>query len=198
METDVIDSRVWGKGYTIAQYVDGMLYYQKEMQERLRNLRITPSECQKLKNFNLSRKILVLTESWCADSLMNVPIVMKMAECAPNLEIKVYIRKENPDLEDFFHNKQIEKIPIFWIMNSDYEMVGYWSERPKAAHKMVARWKKENPEFDRIRLDEKLDPTERLRQFSPYKAKYVDEMWNWYDTELQSDTINEVFAILQK
>jgi hypothetical protein len=194
----MVDAWFWEKGYTIAQYVDRMRHYQKEMQERLRDLRITPSECQKLKIFTSPRKILILTESWCADSLMNIPVVVKMAECAPNLEIKVYIRSENPDLVDYFHGKQVEKIPVFWIMDGDYEMVGYWSERPKAAYKMVARWKQENPEFDRIRLDEKLEPTERFRQFAPYKAKYVDEMWNWYDTGLQSDTINEVFTILQK
>ena len=73
----MIDSNMWNKGYTVTEYAESMECYQKEMTERLRDLRITQSECQKLKAIISVRKILVLTQSSCIDSLMNLPVLTK-------------------------------------------------------------------------------------------------------------------------
>jgi hypothetical protein len=194
----MIDSGLWQKGFTFTQYVNQMKKYQKEMCERQRDLRITPSECQKLKLFTLKRKILVMSEDWCIDSLMNLPILAKMAECAPNIELRIFNRSENPELTDFFSRQLIENIPVFWIMDDEFNQCGYWVERPSTAYKKIERWKQENPEFDLIKQNVSLTPDELEKKLTPYLERFLDDMWNLYDTGLQSDTINEICAILQK
>ena len=194
----MIDSNLWNKGNTVNEYADSMEYYQKEMKERLRDIRITQSECKKLKSIIELRKILVLTESWCIDSLMNLPVLAKMAECGPKMEIKVFERNLYPELEDYFNKLQLENIPLFWIMDENFIEIGKWVERPKTAKRKIDRWKKENPEFDQIKLNNLLDPIERKKKLAPLKSQFLDEMWNWYDTGLQSDTLTEIFSILNK
>ena len=194
----MIDSNLWNKGYTITEYVDLMDCYQKEMKVRLRDIRITQSECQKLKSINSPIKVLVFTESWCPDCLMNLPVLVKMADCFTEMEIRVFIRKENPELEDYFNGFQIENIPIFWVMDENFTEIGNWVERPKTAKRKIDRWKLENPEYDQIKMDDSLDPIDRKEKLAPLKAQFLDEMWNWYDTGLQSDTLTEIYAILNK
>ncbi len=192
----MIDSRLWQSGYTLDEYVNLMTHFQKEMRERLKDLRITPSECQKLKLFSPQRNILVLTESWCPDSLMNLPVLAKIVECAPNLNIRIFLQKENPLLNEFFTNQGIDKIPVFWVMDDGFLPLGYWMERPKNAYKKVTGWKLENPELERLKHDEELDEDTRKMKLKKIIDRYVDEMWNWYDTGLQSDTISEISEIL--
>ena len=121
-----------------------------------------------------------------------------MAECATNMEIKVFERNKNPELEDYFNSFQIENVPVFWVMDEYFNKIGVWVERPRTAKRKIDRWKKENPEFDQIKMDNLLDPKEREEKLAHLKAQYLDEMWNWYDTGLQSDTLTEIYAILNK
>jgi thiol-disulfide isomerase/thioredoxin len=192
----MIDSKLWNEGHTIAEYVELAEYYQKELKVRLRDIRITQSECQKLKSINSPRKVLVLTESWCPDCLMNLPVLAKMAECATNMEIKVFIREENPEIKDYFKQFQIENIPVFWVMDEHFNKIGVWVERPKTAIRKLDRWKKENPDYSQIKMDNSIDPIEKKKKLAPLVEQLVDEMWNWYDTGLQSDTLTEIFDIL--
>ena len=192
----MIDSRLWESGYTLEAYVNHITHYKKEMQERLKDLRITPSECQKLKLFSPRRNILVLTESWCPDSLMNLPVLAKIVECAPSLTLRIFLRDENPQLGEFFINQGITRIPVFWLMDEEFTPLGYWMERPKNAYKKVAGWKQENPELEQLKQDQTLDEDTRRMKLKGVVARYVDEMWNWYDTGLQSDTLTEIAEIL--
>src|SRR3981081_4176766 len=44
--------------------------------------------------------LLVLSEDWCGDAVNTVPVVAKLAELSPNLDLRVLARDENPDLMD--------------------------------------------------------------------------------------------------
>ena len=56
MQMNFLD--LWDKGFDIQQYVDQMNKYQKEMKNRLRDVRITQSECQRLRTDIKSKKNL--------------------------------------------------------------------------------------------------------------------------------------------
>lgn len=194
----MIDAALWQKGLLIEDYISRMMTYQKEMTERVRDVRITPSEKQKLRELTLERKIVVFTEAGCRDSLMNLPILIKMAECALILEVRIYPRTENPKLRDFFDAQGLKNIPLFWIMDSNFRPLGTWMERSAPATKQLKRWKQANPEYDEIHENTELTEDEKDARLKPLRAQLVDEMWNWYDTGLQSFTISEIMDILKK
>lgn len=192
----MITEKIWQTGLSLEEYINKMDIFKKEMEQRVKEIYITSSEFQRFKNFQDERKILVLTDTKCKDSLMNLPIVAKIVEAAPNITLKIFLRNEHFALWDFFKNQGIENIPIFWVMKSDYSFCGVWVERPKSAYKLIDQWMNEHPEYVSIKNDDSLSDKEKEEKNKPLSDQLLDEMWNWYDTGLQSETIKEFFSIL--
>ena len=192
----MITEEIWDKGLTLAEYIERMDTFQNEMQRRVNELRVTSAEFQKLKAFNQDRKILVVTESWCMDSLMNVPIIAKIVEASPNLEMKLIFKSEYPELIQYFSEQGYNNIPLCWVMKSDYSFCGAWVERPQSANRILNEWKKDHPDFLKVLSDSTLSQEERKIKIKPFTDQLLDEMWNWYDTGLQADTSKEIQSVL--
>ena len=61
-----------------------------------------------------TRKILVITEDWCGAAIASLPFVVKLVEGMPDIEMRVFLRDENPDLMDqFLKNGVYRSIPVF-------------------------------------------------------------------------------------
>jgi hypothetical protein len=192
----MITEEIWNRGLTIQEYIERMDIFQKEMRQRVNDLRITSAEFQKLREFNLVRKILVLTEDRCKDSLMNIPIIAKIVEASPSTEMKIFIRHENPELTQFFSQHGYNNIPLCWVMNSNFSFCGVWMERPKSANRMLVAWKNNHPDYLKIQNDITLSDEQKKIKIKPLSDLLLDEMWNWYDTELQSETSREFQNLL--
>lgn len=186
----MITAEIWQQGMNIGDYVNQMPKFQKEMKTRLRDTRITPSECQRLRVYPHERKILVLTSTICKDCLMNLPILIKMADCTTLLEIKIFERDKFPELENLFAKQGYLKVPLFYIMQPDYEFINAWMERPRNANRRINEWKQSHPQFPDNKPELESDEVATLN------ADLLNEMWNWYDTDLQSETVKEVLAAL--
>jgi len=187
---------LWEKGFDIQQYIVHMDKYQKEMKNRLRDIRITQSECQRLRTYLNFRKIFILSDPGCSDCLMNIPILIKMVDCAPNLEYKIFDRNLFPEFKTYLLSLNINKIPVFYIMDAEFSPVNTWIERPKNAEKLINSWKREHPEYEILKNLKLEDNDPKLFIYKKLKNLYLDEMWNWYDTNLQSETIKEVLSCL--
>lgn len=187
---------LWEKGFDIQQYVDHMNKYQKEMKNRLRDVRITQSECQRLRSYMKVRKIFVLSDPGCTDCLMNIPILIKMVDCSPNLEFRIFDRNLFPEFKSYLFSLNLNKVPVFYIMDEDFSPIDTWMERPKTAEKLIIKWKKEHPDYDVLKNSGLMDDDPKALIFKNLKSVYLDEMWNWYDTNLQSETIKEVLLSL--
>ncbi len=192
----MITNEIWNKGLTLQEYIGRMDIFQKEMQQRVNDIRITSAEFQKLKDFNPVRKMLVITEAWCMDSLMNVPVIAKIVEASPNITMKIIFRHEHLELSQYFSEQGYDNIPLCWIMYEDFSFCGAWVERPQSAYRKLDGWKKDHPDFLEIQNDSTLSKEEKKIKLKPDLEKLLDEMWNWYDTELQSDTSSEIQKIL--
>ena len=193
----MITEEVWNQGLLLQEYIGRMEIYQKEMQQRVNDLRITSAEFQKLKEFNQVRKILVLTEDGCRDSLMNLPIISKIVEASPHIEMRIFIRSEHPELTLFFSQNGYNKIPLCWIMKADFSFCGAWVERPQSAYRMIEAWKNDHPDYLRIQNDITLSDEQKKISIKPLSDQLLDEMWNWYDTGLQSDTSREIQSVMK-
>ncbi|GEM_PF-1389464 len=194
----MITENVWVSGLSLPEYVEKMDHFQKEMKQRLEEIRITSSEFNKLREITKKRRMLIFTESWCGDSLMNLPILAKIAEASPMVSIKYYYKSKFPELARFFEEKDLGSIPLCWVTDEKLNLIGYWIERPKSADRLILDWKQGNPEFLKIIKNSALSEEEKRVEMKPIYEKLLDEMWNWYDTNLQSETIKEVTQILLK
>ena len=77
-----------------------------------------------------SRKLLVIAEDWCGDASNTVPIMAKLADAAPGLELRVILRDQNPEVMDQYLTNGTRSIPIVIVLDEDFQELGHWGPRP--------------------------------------------------------------------
>ncbi|MCG8373224.1 MAG: thioredoxin family protein [Balneolales bacterium] len=75
---------------------------------------------------------LTLTEGWCGDSAQLLPYINLMAEQSNNVELRVILRDEHPEIMDqFLTNGVSRSIPKVIILDAkSLEPLGEWGPRP--------------------------------------------------------------------
>ena len=81
--------------------------------------------------------LLVLVEDWCGDGVNTVPVMARLAEHNPNLDLRILARDANLDLMDTHLTAGARSIPIVLILDAAYVEQGYWGPRPRALQTWV-------------------------------------------------------------
>ena len=105
----------------------------------------TKFHLQKLENKQLW---LVLTEGWCGDAAQNLPVIEKMAAESSNIELRLILRDENPEVMDLFLTNGARAIPKLISFDEDFNVLFAWGARPSIATQMVADYKAEHGKLD--------------------------------------------------
>ena len=99
---------------------------------------------------------LVLTEGWCGDAAQNIPGINKMAETTSNVELKLILRDENPEIMDEYLTDGSRSIPKLVCLDAEtLEEIGTWGPRPASIQKKAMQWK-DDPELSKEEWAEKL------------------------------------------
>lgn len=118
---------------------------------------------------NAGRKLLVIAEDWCGDASNTVPIIAKLGEMAPGLQLRVIPRDENPELMDQYLTNGSRSIPIVIALSDDFKEIGHWGPRPT----QLQTWVMAN------------------RGTTP-KAELYPQVRKWYARDRGETTIREV------
>ncbi|UOY04774.1 thioredoxin family protein [Muricauda sp. SCSIO 64092] len=124
----------------------------KRMDRWDKTLRIPNEVVDHVKALKQKMTWLVLTESWCGDASPSLPVMNKLAELTPNLDLKIVLRDEHPELMDLFLTNGTRSIPKVIVLDSlTQKVLGEWGPRSSKATKMVLDYKAEHgqliPEF---------------------------------------------------
>lgn len=100
---------------------------------------LNPDLEEKLKNLQRKYIWLVITEGWSGDAAQNLPIINKMAEVTPNIELRLYLRDENLELMDqFLTDGKSRSIPKLICIDANFrEVIGTWGPRPETAQEIA-------------------------------------------------------------
>lgn len=117
-----------------------------------KTLKVSEKQKKRLITFNTSITWLVITESWCGDAAHIVPVLNKVAELNPNINLRIVIRDNNPELMDLFLTDGNKAVPkLIMIDNESEEVLDTYGPRPSEATGYVKRFKAANgaltPEF---------------------------------------------------
>ncbi|WP_419162943.1 thioredoxin family protein [Candidatus Palauibacter sp.] len=75
--------------------------------------------------------VLALTEDWCGDAINTLPVFDRLAGLVENIELRVLLRDENPDLMDaHLTNGKSRSIPVLIVYDAEFEERGWWGPRP--------------------------------------------------------------------
>jgi thiol-disulfide isomerase/thioredoxin len=165
------------KGITAEQYVKQMDVNKENLLSIYNHFTIPEGEeafINGLKEKNL--RVIVLTEDWCGDSMLNVPILLKLAEAA-DMEVRFLYRDENLELMDqYLTNGTTRSIPIFIFLNQDGEEVAVWGPRAKEIQQLVIEKRSALPPMDHPDFEEKQN--EMNQQL---KNSYLETEEYWYE-----------------
>lgn len=88
---------------------------------------------------------LVLTESWCGDAAAALPVMDKIASISPNVQLRIILRDENPELMNQFLTNGSRSIPkLIAIEDTNQKVIGSWGPRSKNATQLVVEHKAVN------------------------------------------------------
>jgi hypothetical protein len=117
---------------------EAMFNYGKLNRQRMKRLEKTVelNESLKEKARSVSRKMiwLIITEGWCGDAALNIPVVEKIAAENSNIETRYVLRDENLELMDKYLTHNARSIPKLIALDAEtLKEIGVWGPRPQAA-----------------------------------------------------------------
>ena len=158
------------QGMTWAQYLDQMTTNKETFLKFFDDAKIRPEDRAALDRLGKKLSCLVLTEDWCGDALYNVPVLFKLVEGNPDVELRVFLRDKNPDLMDQYLNKgTFRSIPVFAFFDENLHEIARLLERPQ-------------------KLTEEIE----ARMLEARKALRAEKVEPW-----RQDVVNEVRTLLK-
>lgn len=122
-------------------------------------------------------RLLVISEDWCGDASNTVPVIARLAEALPALEMRVVKRDENLPLMDQYLTNGSRSIPLVVVLDAEYRPVGRWGPRPAELQEFVLR--------------------EKAAGERPAEEIYRD-VRGWYARDRGESTIREVLAVIEE
>lgn len=187
----------WEKGLSISDLIAGMTANKEAMQRRYHTIELTGSEKDRLMSLSIPRRLMVLTEEWCSDCLMNLPVLARLAETASNIDIRFFVRKDWPELRAYFNGRDIYSLPTVQVLDESFKPLSVWVERPQAAHQRLAEWKEAHPEVEHTRRRADLTSEQKREMLRNFSDLLLGDMEKWYTQDLQSETVHEVTEMLE-
>ncbi|MFS0674389.1 thioredoxin family protein [Ornithinibacillus sp. 179-J 7C1 HS] len=134
----------------------------------------------KLKKKNL--RVIVITEDWCGDAMMNNPILLHLAE-KTNMEVRMILRDQNLELMDqYLTNGKSRSIPIFIFIDETGKEVAKWGPRAEYIQQFVDNIRKDLPD----------------KEADDYKEKFNDMIKTMTQTFISDEKLwNEVYNSLK-
>ena len=126
----VMSSERFANATTFAQYHERMQANKERMAQFVDEVQISAEHLAWWRARG-PLKVYTLTYDSCGDALYNIPIMAKIAQQCPNIDLRVVQRDENLDIMDQYLNQGIYRsVPTFILMDDQRREVGNLKERP--------------------------------------------------------------------
>jgi thiol-disulfide isomerase/thioredoxin len=150
---------------------------EKRMSRWNKKLEISETYKAKILEFNSEIIWLVITESWCGDAAHLLPVMNKVAELNPNINLRIVLRDDNEGLMNQFLTNGSKSIPKLIMIDTDsLKVITSYGPRPSTATAMVENYKKEHG------------------QLTP---EFKEDLQRWYNKDKGKTTIDDLTKLLE-
>ncbi len=118
---------------------------------------------------------LVISEPWCGDAAQILPILNKLSQLSDNIDLKIVLRDENPELMDAFLTNGSRSIPKLIMLDENFNVIQTWGPRSKNATKLVQDYKDEHGKID---------------------ATLKEMLQIWYNNDKGASTVNDLSEMI--
>jgi thiol-disulfide isomerase/thioredoxin len=130
--TTTMTAEDFQRGMTLAQYLEQMTMNRDRFLRAMSMVTLGPDDHAVLEHLGRPRYVMVITEDWCGTSLAYVPFVAKLVEATPGIELRIFLRDENPTLMDRYLKRGLYRsIPVIAFFDEQMnERARFIEERP--------------------------------------------------------------------
>jgi hypothetical protein len=151
-EYNLLFKQLVEEGRTTGEETDEKINYTKLNWSRSKRLdktaEIAEESLEAFKNISQKQTWLVISEPWCGDAAQTLPFLNKIAQLSENIDLKIVLRDENPELMDQFLTNGSRSIPMVIMLDADFNVIDTFGPRSKAATKLVADYKEHHGKID--------------------------------------------------
>ncbi|MHB1006335.1 MAG: thioredoxin family protein [Chloroflexota bacterium] len=121
----------FASGLTYEQYKVQMTRNRERLEANERDLNLAADDVATFRALPETLPVLVLAEDWCGDVIANLPVLGRLAAESGKLDVRVFLRDQNPDLMDQYLNQgKYRSIPVFVFFDPNFRELGRFVERP--------------------------------------------------------------------
>lgn len=120
-------------------------------------------------------RAIVLTEDWCGDAMLNIPILLRLSEVT-NIQVRMLLRDQNLELMDqYLTNGTARSIPIIIFIDENGFEVAKWGPRASKIQKFVDDSRSKLPTKDAEDFKEK---SNEMYKFMTKSYRDNQDFWN--------------------
>jgi len=142
-----------------------------------KTFKLDQEQIQAIKSVSTPQTWLVISEGWCGDAAPALPIMKKIAEINENIDFKVILRDDFPEVIETFLTNGGKSIPKLISFNLEKEALYFtWGPRPSTATQMVEDEKKKEGQLS---------------------AEFKEKLQHWYNTDKGKTTASDLIDLLK-
>ena len=165
------------KGMTAEEYRSQMTQKRERFEENERTVSLVIDDIQFFAQLPYSLHVIILTEDWCEPAIANVPVLVRLAKESSTLDLRFFLRDQNPDLmHQYLQDGAHATIPAFIFFDQAFREIGRWYETPAKIRELVLEMRQElfstDPAFAGMTLDtpiKQLPDTARMKLIQAFK-----------------------------
>lgn len=138
---------------------------------------LAESTIEAMKGILAPQHWVVITELWCGDAAINLPIIELMAAQSKRVRLSILLRDENTEVMDEYLTEGTRSIPKLIMLDMDFNELGVWGPRPQPAQDIMHEWKVTG---------------------NPDKSAMLEAVQHWYMRDKGMTTQEEIIALLAK
>jgi hypothetical protein len=101
-------------------------------------VRLTPEQSALLGGFARDMRVFCLAGAWCGDCANQVPMLRRIAEASPRVELRVGDRDMDPDLRDALAVNGGHRVPVVVFLSEDWKVCAVVGDRVVAFYRQMA------------------------------------------------------------
>lgn len=161
---------LWNEALPFATFLDRAETKQAFWQGVYRQARV-PEWARDAAMEQAPRRWLVLAEDWCNDAVSVVPVLARLADEVPGIELRILRRDEYPGIMNEYLTDGARAIPIVIVLDEGCQELGAWGPRPAE----LQAWFEVHRDME--------------------KALRTLEIRKWYARDRGETTLREVLAV---
>ncbi|HCS21562.1 MAG TPA: thioredoxin family protein [Bacteroidetes bacterium] len=113
----------------------------KRMDRLDKTQELQPETIEFIKSIRMPQYWVMITELWCGDAAIHLPLIEKMAALNPRIRLCILLRDDNPEIIDEYLTEGTRSIPKLILLDENLEEIGVWGPRPEGAQQIRDEWK---------------------------------------------------------